>query len=114
MITIALHWWYLPLGLFLTAVLLMWRAEHEGGYFGGPWPRDGGDRIPRRGADVADHGAAQMIRIKKNDVFVAIVMAVLSPVIVASFVWYWIDIAWWFGSKLAELVDDIHRDGGGA
>ncbi len=36
MITIALHWWYLPLGLFIVAVLLMWRAEHAGGgYFAG-------------------------------------------------------------------------------
>ncbi len=33
MITIALHWWYWPLGLFLVAVLLLWRGEQARGGF---------------------------------------------------------------------------------
>jgi len=35
MITIAFHWWYMPIGLFLAALLMMWRAGNEGGIAGG-------------------------------------------------------------------------------
>lgn len=34
-ITIALHWWYIPIGFVLLGIFFAWKSNNTGGYLGG-------------------------------------------------------------------------------